>query len=317
MLLKYKLIFLVLISLIATSTFADEVVWRSGKNLHVTITGQNKFSNGKTPLNEHPVSLVAADLSNALSALEVWDKKYFKEDEVSGVFTISQQRLLGVQLANALKLAKPDEDVIFAVAGTRNADGFFSFSGASFTAGRAFYHDGKLNIILGDYMRPRNKGDEAMAGQFGEYEIAYHFSYGSRSGSKVLSGFNFKEHIIKNPGVDYYVQDNKDRRDWIVIDVKKASDFVIAKRERKNKSNGGVNEELLKEQAAIISKERREMRAEMARMRKEMKELNQNSDSETTQSIEQRLATLDELLKKKLITQDEYDEKKKDILNDI
>jgi hypothetical protein len=59
------------------------------------------------------------------------------------------------------------------------------------------------------------------------------------------------------------------------------------------------------------------MRAEMARMRKQVKDIENNKAPVSVKSIEERMATLDQLLGKKLITQEEYDSKRQDILNDI
>ena len=71
----------------------------------------------------------------------------------------------------------------------------------------------------------------------------------------------------------------------------------------------------MKIEAAKLAKQRREMRAEMARMRKEVQNISKESSS--TKSIEERMITLDELLAKKLITQEEYDKKRQEILGDI
>ena len=57
------------------------------------------------------------------------------------------------------------------------------------------------------------------------------------------------------------------------------------------------------------------VRAEMARMRKEMKEL--SPETASTKSPEERIATLEQLREKELITQEEYDSRRQEILNDI
>ncbi len=64
-----------------------------------------------------------------------------------------------------------------------------------------------------------------------------------------------------------------------------------------------------------MARERRQMRIEMARMRKEMKEL--SSDPVSDKSPEERFTTLEQLREKELITQEEYESRRREILNDI
>ena len=70
---------------------------------------------------------------------------------------------------------------------------------------------------------------------------------------------------------------------------------------------------MLKDEAAKLAKERREMRLEMARLRKEMDENKRGSDL----SIEERLGKLQELRDKELISKEEYDKRRVEILNEI
>ena len=72
-------------------------------------------------------------------------------------------------------------------------------------------------------------------------------------------------------------------------------------------------DKLLKDEAAKLAKERREMRLEMARLRKEMDENKRGSDL----SIEERLGKLQELRDKELISKEEYDKRRVEILNEI
>ena len=70
---------------------------------------------------------------------------------------------------------------------------------------------------------------------------------------------------------------------------------------------------MLKDETAKLAKERREMRLEMARLRKEMDENKRGSDL----SIEERLGKLQELRDKELISKEEYDKRRVEILNEI
>ena len=70
---------------------------------------------------------------------------------------------------------------------------------------------------------------------------------------------------------------------------------------------------MFKDEAAKLAKERREMRLEMARLRKEMESDNKSSQ----ESVEDRLKKLKELMDKELISKEEYDKRRAEILNEI
>ena len=191
-----------------------------------------------------------------------------------------------------------------------------------FDAGRIFYKEGKLNIIIGDYDRPREEGYEAVNDPTHVGITAYNFNHGKRS----KSAKKFKEPIVEVEGIE--LKDAK-RLDWLVLDLNvasKAFDLQASTRE-KNELEGKRKElrAILGEDAisgtsakerAQNSKERREMRAEMARMRKEMGEMSGGKGS-SSQSLEERLTTLDLLKKKGLVSDKEYQVKRQEILNDI
>jgi len=101
-----------------------------------------------------------------------------------------------------------------------------------------------------------------------------------------------------------------------VIDVPTAATAYIARFEKKDKSDNSADIEALRAESARMDKERREMRAEMARMRKEMS-ASSNPGDEKKLTVEERLSELEDLHKKKLISDVEYEQKRKEILNDI
>jgi len=144
----------------------------------------------------------------------------------------------------------------------------------------------------------------------GRAAVPYSFNHGRRS-----KGTNhFKGSIIGVPGVENKHFGKKLRKDWLMIDVETASKaYLTALNERNNPSL--KQDRQVQIEAAKLARERREMRAEMARMRKEMKELNTGPASKETP--EKRIAILEQLREKELITQEEYDSRRQEILNDI
>jgi len=282
----------------------EKILWESGKNLYIKLDKIEK-SAGKSS-NDHPVALNKTEITNALTMLVSWEKEgYFKDREMIRVFSDSQTRLLGNYLETGLKEAKPEEDITFVLAGLSGK----LFKDKMFVAGRAFYKDKRLNIIIGDYDRPVDKGREAIETSTGVSEVQYEFILGSRTRAS-----GFKKHIVTGDGIEAKTQGKKVRLDWFLLDVPVASAAYVAKT-AKQKQPGGADAEAIRAESSRLANERRELRAEMARMRKEMSE-SANGDGRTL-TTEERLAELDELHKKKLISDAEYELKRKEILDDI
>ena len=290
--------------------YGDEnVIWQSGLNRYLKYAEQDDTSFGK---NDHPVDLDPKNIANALRALEVHEEGgFFKSESIEPVFTIEQITLLAKELAKGLKNAKPDQDIIFAL--EKIEAKLLKLADRRLLAGRAFYKDGKLNIIIGEYDFFRSKAFESTYDP-GRGEVPYNLNNGSRTrASKAFEG----EPVNEIAGIENKKL-RKFRYDWFVIDVNVASEAYIAGKQKKQNPKT-VNDKQLEIEAAKLAKQRREMRAEMARMRKEIEDMSKNGDSSSSsaKSVEERMATLDELLDKKLITKEEYDTKRQEILNDI
>lgn len=287
------------------AAMADEVLWESGVNLYIKITDQDS----KAGPNQHPVTLDPKEVTNALNTMEILEKRKADNDEVKNVFTFQQASLLGKYLANGLQRAGPDEDITFAL--VSNKQSYVVLKETYYMAGRAFYADDRLNIIIGDYDRLPDKFRERAEASHGNTgEVRYFFDNGKRGKAS-----NFKYALLSRNGIDNYRDGNKTRRDWFLIDVKKASDAYVAAAEANKKVDPAeANAELIRQEAARIARERREMRMEMARMRKEMES---RGGGGGTQSVEERLKQLDELKEQGLVTSDEYESKRREILSDI
>tara|TARA_R110002072_G_scaffold97995_3_gene215790 strand:- start:7564 stop:8508 length:945 start_codon:yes stop_codon:yes gene_type:complete len=283
----------------------EGVLWEAGYNHVIKYDKQDSTSFGK---NDHPVDLAEKDIIAALKSLEFKDKGLLSGETIDSVFSYRQIVLLGEYLAKGLKNAAPEQDIIFVLPGSSKS--LLILTKRSFIAGRAFYKEGKLNIIIGEYDLTRNDAVEKVIDPSDKGRINYSFNHGKRS----TKSNRFKGNIIGIPGVTQNSAKGKLRHDWLIIDVNLAAEAYMAK--IKHEENPNLKQEqALQLEAAKMAKQRREMRAEMARMRKDMNK--QNNAASTTRSIEERITTLDELLAKELISKDEYTVKRKEILNDI
>lgn len=292
---------------VAHHVFADDMLWESGLSLYIKLDEQDKSVSGKTTPNNHPVELDEKHIAESLELLELWSKDYYEAGNAENLFTVTQTRLLGEHIAKGLKQARPNQDIVFALVAMKK--GGFGISEPKYMGGRAFYHDNKLNIIIGDYNKPRDRGMEAVVGGTGITEIRYYINTGKRNKAS-----KFDTQLIKVDGIDYATINSKIRKDWILLNLSKTKEIIFSKKESKRRNTKEYKQDrLFKDEAAKLAKERREMRLEMARLRKEMNENKSGSDL----SIEERLVKLEALRDKDLITKEEYDKRRTDILNEI
>jgi len=297
-------IFLALFAFAAVSQADDEDLYKSGVNLYIRLAEQDSAG---VP-NQHPVTLDGAAIGDALSIVQVWEKNWFKPNEAQKIFSTEQARLLGQYIALGLAKATPGQDIIFALA--RSDKTFLSVvRELSYTSGRAFYVNGKLNVIIGEFRRLPDKFQERANASSGAPEVKYYFAHGKRTKP---SDFNLA--VVSGEGIDTHAVGGEKRRDWFEIDIKQAAAALATRIAQEKQSAGGVDSEAMRQEAARLAQERREMRLEMARMRRDME---QGATAAPAEPAEQRLKTLDELRKKGMITDAEYARKREEILKDI
>jgi len=286
---------------------ADETLWKSGGSLFIKLAEQDKSRREATPPNQHPVQLNADEITNALNSIDVWDDGLFKKRELSNLFSVSQARLLGQYISVGLAKATSNQDITFTLANAEKK--YLVLQETYFTAGRVFYLNNRLHLIIGDYRKLPDKFKERVYSSSGVTDISHYFTIGRRSKQS-----RFKQTIVNRSGVAGYTEGAKERRDWIVIDLSRASTAYIAGRKSKELKRETITNEVLQAEAARLARERREMRLELARMRKEIREA---ANGGSSLSVEERLTTLEELKNKKLISDEEYQLKRKQILSEI
>ena len=290
------LIFQIFSSAFAMGAFKDDdIIWQAGANEIIKYIDQDTPSPGK---NDHPVVLQEKQINIILQSIKFPQQEDdpVKEKEFKSVFTDQQANLLGRYLEQGLKEAKPDQDITFVLEKSIKRSSILK-PALYFVAGRVFYKDNQLNIIIGDYDRLRNEAFEAVNDPTGTGHIHYSFDYGERSKPS-----RFKKAIVSINGIEYKQLNSIRRDDWLVIDVNVASKAI--------------------EHMAKIQK-----MDEMANKRKELMEVLGsediihidaiNSPEKATHSLEDRLTELKHLRNKDLITDEEYVQKRKQILDDL
>ena len=285
----------------------DEDLWKSGTNLYIRLTDQDKSKKDVTPPNQHPVQLNAARITNALEGIQAWSGGgFFKKKKRNSLFSLQQSRLLGQYISAGLSRARSDQDIVFVLA--RSEKKYLVLQNTGYTGGRAFYLDGKLHLIIGDYDHEGDRFKETVERSHGVTETKQYFRHGRRAKS-----VGFKGSIVGRAGVEPHVDGKKTRRDWIEIDLEQAASMYLAEKAQEAPQET-VTSEAMQAEAARMARERREMRLELAKMRKEMKSSN---GGDSGQTIEQRLMTLQDLRDKELISAEEYQQKREQILGEI
>jgi hypothetical protein len=161
------------LTLSSTDAGAQEVIWESGDQIVQLI----RQDDDTAAPNEHPVGMSPDEVQAMLRLLRL---RYTDEEgDVASVsvFTNDEIDNLGKAIAIGLGRAAPSQDVIFHVIGARRlSQGAFGKRNRV-SAGRIFYRDGNLNIIFGQVQTPYRKKN--IYGQ--REEDFYPRNYGSRT----------------------------------------------------------------------------------------------------------------------------------------
>jgi hypothetical protein len=262
------------------------------------------------PPNDQPVIFHVKDIADALHWLELWTEGgFFRNEESNPVFSGGQVSNLANYAVEALAVAGPRDDVVFNIRGYGTVA--FDFVREKFwTSGRLFVVDGKLNVIIGTFQVKKDKGIRLAEGAHGilDNTADIHFSHGNRAQVTKMPG-----RIVNTTGVELHREGGRIRPDWVEIDVPLAvaayRGSIIPEDERKRETK-------IKTEAAKLTLERRVMREEMARMRKQLDDL-KHAGGVTQRSLEERLATLKDLKDQDLISADEYQRRRNEILQEI
>ena len=286
---------------------ADEVLWQSGSNLYIKLTDQDQSKQEATPPNQHPVQLNSSQVSSALEGIEAWSSGgFFKKKKLKTLFSLQQSRLLGQYISAGLSRARPDQDIVFVLG--RSEKKYVVIQNRGYTGGRAFYLDGKLHIIIGDYDNEGDRFKETAYKSHGVTDVKQYFKHGRRAKAS-----GFKGSVVVRAGVTPHTDGRKSRRDWLEVDLEQAASVYLAEK-KEQAPQETVTSQAMQAEAARMARERREMRLELAKMRKEMKS---STGGKSAQTIEQRLTTLQELRDKELISAEEYEQKREHLLGEI
>lgn len=283
-------------------------VWKMQEQ-YVALAPRADQKSAPVPKNQHPVILDVGEVRDALLSLELWiDGGFFRNEEAVRVFSPAQVTTMVRYVVVGLSQAKPNEDVVF------NIGGYGSIAAdivreRYWTAGRIFYSNDKMNVIIGTYQVKKDRGTRQAEGSYGILNNYgdVQFNHGNRDTVAKMPG-----RISTTAGVTLNSERGRERPDWVQIDISAAAlgyrDSLIPDEDKKREAK-------VKHEAAKLTMERRQMREEMARLRKELNKLKKGGAS--VSGLEDRLATLKELKEKQLISDAEFADRRQAILEEI
>ena len=258
---------------------SDLIVWERGDQI-VQLGKQDDVS--ATP-NDHPVSITADKIETILNTLRL---RYANEDSAAApvsVFTPEEIDNLGKAVATALGRAAPSQDVYFHVIGVHQLSRGAFARRNRVSAGRVFYRGGNLNIIFGQVQTPHRKKN--IYGQTDQ--DFYPRNYGNRS-----KAAKHDVVFIPDSATRLYRDNSGTRDDWIVIEPG-AAVVEVPIRPLLPAARSSVDE--AKEPGGGTGAQSMEMTAD----------------------VEERLEALKRLLERELISEDAYQAKMKEILQDL
>jgi len=287
---------------------SDSMIWERGDQI-VQLTKQDDASAAP---NDHPFSTTSSEIAAKLAALRLRYDDDEPNDPPVKVFTQEEIDNLSEAVAEGLARATPSQDIIFHLIGSRRLSrGMFSRRNRV-SAGRIFYHDGNLNIIFGQVLTPHRT--KRIYGQI--EEDYYPRNYGSRTEAV--------EHdvvFLADNGIDLHQSGTEVRDDWLVIgpdaavraDVPSvaAGSVAAAATQPVPATPAEVSE------APAVPESPPDPAADSAAIEAPQPDPTAVPTASSTTDVEERLKALKRLRERDLISEDVYQAKMKEILQDL
>jgi FAD/FMN-containing dehydrogenase len=162
--------------MLSSASLASEgrQLWHS-RDQFVALEQQNTRSTGTVQPNNHPVEIPPDRLTALLASIEFSSAESVKPEQL---LLSESLEVLVPHMVQGFRKAAPGEDVTFAIIGLHKSSLGFARN-PKVTTGRAFYRDGRLNIIFGFAQKDFNdredrrlapltpgKRDEALDGEW-------------------------------------------------------------------------------------------------------------------------------------------------------
>ena len=268
-------------------------------------------------LNNHPIKISPDILRKMFKQLSY---KYDRSFPEIPLFSNKELVLLSEYVPIALMTAKPDEDITFVIKGPHSS-ARWSFAEDRLTAGRLFVANNQLNLILGSIQENLQPTlEERYQGNVWEtakivYDIGHRRKVSEYEGLIVVYNQNKKGIYRKS----------SERKDWFIFTntaYKQAKEDIDAKKMTKEQYKTLQQQiDTLQRQLNQPKQQRNVPSPPQQQIQKRKKEpviskkqINNNDNSHVT---EQRLKTIESLYNKGILSEEEYQKKRNEILKGI
>jgi hypothetical protein len=249
--------------------------------------------------NDHPISMTAGEVVAMLEGLQL---RYANEEtDITPVSIFTKEEIdnLGTAIATGLDRATPSQDVIFHVIGTRQLSRGTFARRSRVSAGRVFYRDGKFNMIFGQVQTPHRKKN--VYGQVDQ--DFYPRNYGSRR-----KATKHDVVLLTNNAASLT------RDDWVVIEP----DVAVAAAPAAAQPGSTPQPTPASSATPTVTAVTAGAAAAGSTDKTMEQAAGTSTDSaELTATVEERLETLKRLRDRELISEEAYQSKIKEILQEL
>jgi putative oligomerization/nucleic acid binding protein len=262
-------------------------IWK-GLDEFVVLAPQDALTGNAVPRNDQPVVIEPANLAAALAKLRVHEGS---AQEAVPLFENDAARKLAAPLSTALSRAAADQDILFAIEMLQKA-AIFGSKPVS-VAGRAFYQNQRLHLIIGELHI------STVPPEYKNYPIGYpkpdRRLHPHQTGERSREAhYDPAAHFETGDDVSLFVQDGRLRPDWLVLNVS-----ALAAPDQRAAATATIAPTVTSQDALPAS-------AGTAK-----------PSTSASPSIEERLRRLKHLREQDVITEEEYNRKRSEILDQL
>lgn len=277
---------------------ADTVIWE-GDDQAVLLAPQDDPA---APPNDHPVTIAPQVIEEMLADLRLRYSDQEADTPPVALFNEEQVGILGEALSAGLARATPSQDLTFSIIGAhRLSPGAFARRNR-LTAGRAFFREGKLNVIFGEIQSPYRKKN--IYGRLDE--DFYPRKYGRREAAE-----DHPSVLIAGTAARLHAAPEGLRSDWVVFDPERATPQAASP------APGQPAEPAPARAAPPTVQSPMEPAEEAGVSRAYGREDSQPAGASASNPIEQRLETLKHLREQDLISEEAYRKRVDEILGEL
>ena len=262
-------------------------IWKSVDEF-VVLAPQDVLTGNAVPRNDQPVVIEPANLVAALAKLRVQEGS---APEAVPLFGNDAARRLATPLSTALSRAAADQDILFAVETLQKA-AIFGSKPVS-VAGRAFYQNQRLHLIIGELHV------STVSPEYKNYPIGYpkpdRRLHPHQTGERSREAhYDPAAHFETGDDVSLFVQDGKLRPDWLVLNVGALASPDQRAAATATSAPTGTSQDPIPASAGAA-----------------------RPSTSAAPSIEERLRRLKHLREQDLITEEEYNRKRGEIIDQL